>query len=224
MFNNRYMTRRLLQMYAFFDLDGTLTDPKEGITSCIKYALSKLEQPIPAMEVLEKWIGPPLHDSFVDILGSPKAADRALGLYRERFGSIGMYENRLYAGVKASLSQLYDQAESMYVVTSKPTVYSARIIDHFDLTSFFRKVYGSNLDGSLTNKSDLIRLVLESESIEPSAAIMIGDRHHDITGAKENGLRAVGVLWGYGSRQELEAAGADILCEAPKGLHDCIVT
>ncbi len=130
-----------------------------------------------------------------------------------------MYENRLYAGVKESLSQLCDHGESMYVVTSKPTVYSEKIIDHFDVTRFFRKVYGSNLDGSLTNKSELIRFVLESESIEPSAAIMIGDRHDDITGAKENGLRTVGVLWGYGSRQELEDAGADALCEAPKVLE-----
>ena len=227
-------------MHAFFDLDGTLTGPKEGITACIKYALSKLEHltskdggnaqdcreqssPIPAMDVLEKCIGPPLHASFVDILGSPEAADRALGLYRERFGSVGMYENRLYAGVRASLSRLGDHVESMYVVTSKPTVYSEKIIDHFDLTKFFRKVYGSNLDGSLTNKSDLIRFVLESESIAPSEAIMIGDRHHDITGAKENGLRTVGVLWGYGSRQELEDAGANALCEAPNSLHDCIV-
>jgi phosphoglycolate phosphatase len=94
----------------------------------------------------------------------------------------------------------------MYVVTSKPTIYSEKITDHFDLNSFFRRVYGSNLDGSLTNKSDLIRFVLESESIAPSEAIMIGDRHHDITGAKENGLRTIGVLWGYGSRQELEDA------------------
>ncbi|MCZ6717871.1 MAG: HAD hydrolase-like protein [Gammaproteobacteria bacterium] len=210
-------------MHVFFDLDGMLTDPKEGITACIKYALSKLEHPIPAMEVLKKCIGPPLHDSFVDILGSVEAADRALGLYRQRFGRIGMYENRLYAGVKESLSRLGDQVESMYVVTSKPTVYSEKIIDHFDLTRFFRKVYGSNLDGSLTDKSDLIRFVLESESIAPSAAIMIGDRYHDITGAKENGLRTVGVLWGYGSRQELEDAGADVLCETPKVLHDCIV-
>ena len=194
------------------------------ITSCIKYALSRLEQPIPAMDVLEKWIGPPLHESFVDILGSSEAADRALGLYRERFASIGMYENRLYAGVKESLGRLGDHVESMYVVTSKPTVYSEKIIEHFDLTRFFRKVYGSNLDGSLTHKSDLIRFVLESESIAPSAAIMIGDRHHDITGAKENELRTVGALWGYGSRQELEDAGADALCEAPKLLHDCIVT
>ena len=211
-------------MHVFFDLDGTLTDPKEGITSCITYALSKLEQPIPAMEVLEQWIGPPLHASFVEILGSVEAADKALGFYRERFGSIGMYENRLYAGIQESLERLTDQVESMYVVTSKPTVYSEKIIEYFDLTSFFRRVYGSNLDGSLTNKSDLIRFVLESESIEPSAAIMIGDRYHDIAGAKENGLRTVGVLWGYGSRQELEDAGADALCEAPKVLHDCIVT
>ncbi len=211
-------------MHVFFDLDGTLTDPKEGITSCIKYALSKLEHPIPAMDVLEKCIGPPLHESFVDIVGSPEAADRALGLYRERFGSVGMYENRLYAGVRESLSRLGDHVESMYVVTSKPTIYSEKIIEHFDLSRFFRKVYGSNWDGSLTNKSDLIRFVLASESIAPSAAIMIGDRHHDITGAKENGLRTIGVLWGYGSRQELEDAGADALCEAPKVLHDCIVT
>jgi phosphoglycolate phosphatase len=149
----------------------------------VKYALSKLEHPMPAMEVLEKWIGPPLHESFVDILGSRQAADRALGLYRERFGRIGLYENRLYAGIQESLERVMDQVESMYVVTSKPTVYSEKIIDHFDLTRFFRKVYGSNLDSSLTNKSDLICFVLEAESIEPSAAIMIGDRHHDITGA-----------------------------------------
>lgn len=194
-----------------------------SITSCIKYALSKLEQPIPAIDVFEKCIGPPLHESFVEILGSLQAADRALGFYRERFGSIGMFENRMYAGVKESLTRLCDHVESMYVVTSKPTIYSEKIIDHFDLTKFFRKVYGSNLDGSFTNKSDLIRFVLASESIEPSEAIMIGDRYHDIAGAKENGLRAVGVLWGYGSRQELEDAGADALCEAPKLLHDCIV-
>ena len=210
-------------MHALFDLDGTLTDSKEGITSCIKYALSKLDHPIPPMDDLEKWIGAPLHDSFVDLLGSIESADTALTLYRERFGSTGMYENRLYCGIEKSLKRLRDHVKSMYVVTSKATIYSEKIIDHFNLSKFFRKVYGSNLDGSFSKKSDLISFVLDAEALESSEAVMVGDRCHDLLGAKANGVRSVGVLWGYGSRQELEAAGADTLCEEPSCLHDCVV-
>jgi phosphoglycolate phosphatase len=209
-------------MHVLFDLDGTLTDPKDGITSCIRYALAKLDRPAPPLGVLEKYIGPPLHESFVDLLGSIEAADRALMFYRERFGQVGLFENQMYAGIEESLERITNNVQSMYVVTSKPTVYSERIIDHFGLSKFFQKVYGSHLDGSLTDKSDLIGCVLESESLQPSETTMVGDRHHDILGAKDHGLRTIGALWGYGSRQELEDAGADAVCAEPRLLSDYI--
>lgn len=209
-------------MHALFDLDGTLTDSHRGISACIAHALAALGHPVPDADALRRFIGPPLHASFVELLGSSAAADQALALYRERFARIGLYENKVYAGVEVCLGAIAQALQSMYVVTSKPQIYARRIVAHFGLDAYFADVYGSELNGSLTDKGELIRLVLRTEALDPRATVMIGDRRHDIDGARANGVGSVGVLWGYGSRAELRAAGADRLCEAPPGLGDCL--
>ena len=179
-------------MHVFFDLDGTLTDPKTGITTCIRHALNLLEFPVPSMQVLEQCIGPPLHDSFVEILGSKTLADKAVELYRERFGRIGLYENAVFDGIYESLVELNASVQSMYVVTSKPTIYAQRIVEHFGLNAFFSKVYGSNLDGTLTDKTELIRFVLEQESRRPDEVIMVGDSmESDILSAEKAGITGI---------------------------------
>ena len=201
----------------FFDLDGTLTDPKPGITRSIQYALDKLGQPtIPTEDELTWCIGPPLRASFVKLLGTEAAADLAVAHYRERFSDIGLYENRVYAGVEEVLTTLRQSGRRLFVATSKPHVYAARIIEHFDLRRHFERVFGSELDGTRADKSDLLAYALKTAAVDSSHAIMIGDRSHDMIGARNNGIKGIGVLYGYGSEQELMAAGASQLCATPK--------
>jgi phosphoglycolate phosphatase len=199
----------------FFDLDGTLTDPKIGITRSIQYALEKLGREVPHQDELTWCIGPPLHASFVKLLGEIDLASRALLLYRERFADIGMFENAVYAGIEATLASLADGSRRLFVATSKPHVYAKRIIEHFKLDTYFEHVFGSELDGTRVDKTELLKYALQMTSIDPAEALMIGDRSHDIVGARNNGLRALGVLYGFGSRDELLQAGAHGLCAAP---------
>ncbi|MDH3712355.1 MAG: HAD hydrolase-like protein [Gammaproteobacteria bacterium] len=199
-------------MHLFFDLEGTLTDPNAGITACIQYALAKLGHEPPPDEALVKYIGPPLHDSFVELLGSQRAAARAVTYYRERFASTGLYENHLYPGIESALTTLSSRCEKMYVVTSKPTVYARKIVAHFELRGFFSAAYGSKRDGTRADKTDLIGLVLREGKIPAHPAAMIGDCRHDVIGALDNGVLAIGVLWVYGSAQELMESGAHSLC------------
>jgi phosphoglycolate phosphatase len=199
----------------FFDLDGTLTDPKIGITRSIRYALERLGREPPSENELTWCIGPPLHASFVKLLGENHLADRALLLYRERFADIGMFENAVYAGIEATLASLADGSRELFVATSKPHVYATRIIEHFKLGAFFEHRFGSELDGTRVDKTELLKYALETTGIDPAEALMIGDRSHDIVGARNNGLLALGVLYGYGSKQELMQAGAHRLCAVP---------
>lgn len=199
---------------AFFDLDGTLSNPQRGISACIAHALTGLGRPVPPQDVLDDWIGPPLFDSFVDHLGSKALARDALALYRDRFSTVGLFENEVYPGTLAMLQQVKATTRAMYVVTSKPGIFAARIVQHFDMAPYFDRVYGSELDGSMANKGELLAHVLSNERIDASAAVMIGDRRHDVIGAMENNIRSVGVLWGFGSRCELQSAGASALCES----------
>lgn len=201
----------------FFDLDGTLTDPKIGITRSIQYALEKLGREVPHQDELTWCIGPPLHASFVKLLGEIHLADRALLLYRERFGDVGMFENAVYAGIEATLASLADGSRRLFVATSKAHVYATRIISHFRLDSYFEQVFGAELDGTRVDKTELLKYAIETAGIDPAEALMIGDRSYDIVGARNNGLRAIGVLYGYGSRDELIEAGAHGLCASP---HD----
>jgi phosphoglycolate phosphatase len=211
-------------MIALFDLDGTLTDPKTGITRSVQYALDKLGRPVPEADELTWMIGPPLIASFATVLGSSENAQEALRLYRERFGEIGLFENEVYAGIPALLQTLRERGVRLFVATSKPHVYARRILDHFELSRFFSGIYGSELDNRNADKCDLIRHILEQERFDPAGAVMIGDRKHDAIGAKANGLAAIGVTWGYGCRQELLDAGVACLVDAPHDLAEPILT
>ena len=202
----------------FFDLDGTLTDPKPGITRSIQYALRRLDRAVPSEEELTWCIGPPLHASLKKLLGTDDLADKALALYRERFGDIGLFENEVYPGIEETLSVLAESNRRLFVATSKPIIYAERIIDHFKLTGYFERVFGSELDGTRTDKTELLGYALRATGVDPSRAMMIGDRSHDMIGARNNGMTAVGVLYGYGSQAELVEAGAHRLCAAPDKL------
>lgn len=206
--------------YVLFDLDGTLCDPREGIVRCFQYALEELGRAKPSQDQLVRYIGPPLYESFVATLGCNDVAviERAVGLYRERFTSEGMFESTLYPNITDTLRRLQAEHRRLIVVTSKPTGFARQMIDYFSLGSFFKAVYGSELDGTRARKEDLIAYALQQEAIVPANAVMVGDREHDIKGAIENGVRPVGVLWGYGSREELTQAGASALCETPESL------
>lgn len=206
-------------MNVLLDLDGTLTDPREGILKCIRHALDRLGEPCPEDGELERYIGPPLQTSFGVLFGidSPKVA-KAIELYRERFTSIGIFENRVYPGIPAALRRLKELGATLFVATSKPTPFAERIIDHFGLAGDMRAIFGSELDGTRSDKTALIAHVLAAQSLAPEATCMVGDREHDIKGAKANGVMGIGALWGYGSRKELVDAGAVAVCEKPDQL------
>jgi phosphoglycolate phosphatase len=207
----------------FFDLDGTLTDPKPGITRSIQYALQKLgHAAIPTEDELTWCIGPPLRASFVRLLGAEEHADRAVSLYRERFSDIGLFENRVYNGIAEVLTTLSQSGQRLFVATSKPHVFARRIIEHFGLRHHFEHVFGSELDGTHVDKSDLLAYALKTTSADPSKALMIGDRSHDMVGAKNNGMQGIGVLYGYGSKEELLGAGARQICATPQAIPGCL--
>ncbi len=208
----------------FFDLDGTLTNPREGIIRCLKYALDALGYPSPLDEQLERYIGPPLQASFASLLNSSDAhlIGRAVALYRQRFASAGMFENTVYPGIENALTALQAHNVPLYVTTSKPTVFAVQILEHFGLKRFFHHIYGSELDGTRSEKGELLAHVLAAESVPVSRAVMVGDREDDIKGALTNGVMPVGALWGYGSRQELTRAGATLLCESPEALVEVL--
>jgi phosphoglycolate phosphatase len=199
-----------------FDLDGTLTDSGVGITRCIQHALAGLGKPVPPASELTWCVGPPLRDSFSQLFACDPDAPvvgQALALYRERFTQTGMFENSVYPGVREGLGRLRDAGHQLWVVTSKPHPYARRILDHFGLLHLFAAVYGAELSGEHSDKVSLLRHVVAEEAFE-ATPYMVGDRRHDVEGAQANGLGAVGVLWGYGSREELAAAGADPLFES----------
>src|SRR3954469_9977623 len=207
----------------YFDLDGTLTDPKPGITRSIQYALQRLDYPtIPHKPELAWCLAPPLRTSFVRLLGGDHSADRAVALYRERFSDIGLYENRVYDGIGEVLTTLRASGHRLFVATSKAHVFADRIIDHFGLRQHFERVFGAELDGTRADKSPLLEHALKEASVDPAKTLMIGDRSHDMVGAKNNGMKGIGVLYGYGSRDELIEAGAQHVCATPGAILGCI--
>lgn len=203
-----------------FDLDGTLTDPKVGITESIRYALDKMERPYPPDASLDWCIGPPLQETFATLLQTddPQLPIEALRLFRERFGTVGLFENEPYPDIANVLGQLQAAGLRLFIATSKPAVYARRIVEHFDLARYFLQVYGSELDGRFTHKNELIHHILQQEALAADQTLMIGDREHDVLGAKANHVAAAGVTWGYGSAQELTAAGALTLLHQPSNL------
>jgi phosphoglycolate phosphatase len=210
-------------MDILIDLDGTLVDPKAGIVGCIQYALEQLGAPVPAADDLVWMIGPPFRVSFPQLLGSPERVEEAIAHYRERYLGGAMFDAVVYHGMPEALASLRAAGHRLIVATSKPHRYARPIVEHFGLGPHFHAVHGPELDGTNDHKADLIAHILRAEGVDPAAALMIGDRHFDVTAAARNGLNAIGATWGYGSAEELTGAGAAVLCHSPAGLVDAIV-
>jgi len=205
---------------VLFDLDGTLTDPKVGITRCIRFSLGLLGASPPDEDRLEWCIGPPLKASFRCLLNTDDEAlvELAINHYRKRFSEIGIFENAVYPGITDSLRRIRNAGFLMLLATSKPRIYAARILKHFGLDTFFHAVHGSELDGRLADKGELIAHIIATEGCDPAGTLMVGDRLHDVAGGKKNGIATAAVTYGYGSREELAKAGPDLLFDSPAAL------
>jgi phosphoglycolate phosphatase len=210
---------------VLFDLDGTLTDPREGITRCIAFALERMGVEAPPLDELTFAIGPPLRASFARLLGREdrESVERAIALYRERFADVGLFENEPYDGIADTLERIRASGAAMIVCTSKPLVYARRIVEHFGLHVHFDAIHGCELDGTREDKRDLMEYLLPRHGIAPAEAAMIGDRGADMRAARHHGLAAIGALWGYGSAAELLEHGAQALCESPHALGALLV-
>lgn len=201
--------------HLLFDLDGTLTDPKEGITKSVQYALHAFGISVEDRDKLCCFIGPPLKDSFMEFYGfTEEDAIKGVLSYREYFKDKGMLDNNVYEGAQSVLEALVKKGKKLYVASSKPEIFVRKILEHFKLDSYFVFAGGADLEGTRDKKADVIRYVIkECQLTDLSKIVMIGDRKHDILGAKEVGIDSVGVLYGFGSRQELEDAKADLIAE-----------
>ena len=210
--------------YLLFDLDGTLTDPAEGITNSVAYALNKFGIEVEDKKTLYKFIGPPLVVAFSEYYGfSKEDSEKATAYYRETFSVKGLFENRVYDGVYEMLEILKSKGKKIIIATSKPEEFTMRILKHFDLLKYFDFVAAATFDTSRNTKDKVIEYALNNLKIEDlSQVVMIGDRHHDIDGARVNGIDSIGVLWGFGSRDELKTAGATYIAENMSNLFDIV--
>jgi phosphoglycolate phosphatase len=217
-YNNKYNT-------ILFDLDGTLTDPKTGITKSVQYALKSFDIIIDDLYDLDKFIGPPLNESFIEYYGfNETQAASAVDKYREYFSVKGIYENILYPGIYELVNSLVKYGKVLVLATSKPTVFAERILDHFKLKNMFSFIAGSGLDGSRARKEDILRYILNEMKCENNAGvIMVGDRKYDIIGANEVGIDSVGVLYGYGTLEELREENATYVVDSVKDLGDLLL-
>lgn len=197
------------------DLDGTITDPMEGITRCVEFALNHFGIKVKERRELCRFIGPPLLDSFQEFYGfSELQALEAIGYYRERFAKVGLYENEVYPGMEGVLENLAKEGKRVMVATSKPEIFARRILEYFQLEHYFSFIGGATLDGTRSRKEEVIRYLIDGRQLQDlSQIVMVGDRKYDILGAHQAGIAAIGVLYGYGAREELEEASADCIVE-----------
>lgn len=220
-----------MYQYCLFDLDGTLTDPREGITKSVQYALQKKGIDEPDLKKLEDFIGPPLRDSFMIKYGmSPEEAEEAVAFYRERFAPIGVFENQIFDGIPELLKALYEKKVKIAIASSKPTVFVQKILKHFEIDAYFDVVVGSELNGRRDSKEEVVEEALKqlgilelSEAKKKETCAMIGDRKFDIQGAKAHGLTGVGVRFGFAGEGELESEGADFIAETVEELKQFLL-
>ena len=216
-----------MQKYSvvLFDLDGTLTDSAPGILNSVRYACRKLGLEMPSEATLRKFLGPPLIESFRTLLGLHGAdAERALAAFREYFPVTGIFENEVYNGVPALLADLKAAGKTVLLATSKPEEYARRILEHFALAQYFDAICGATLDERRTDKAEVIAYALQTARITDTAdTVMVGDREHDVKGAAKNGLPCIGALYGYGSREELSAAGAAAIADTVEMLRTILL-
>lgn len=200
-------------MDIFLDLDGTLTDNREGIVRSIRYALGEVGAERPEEAALLPWIGPPLQRSFLEHLGDPALAEQAVGHYRARYAETGLFENAVYPGVPEMMAALRREGHALWLATSKPRIYAERIVAHFGLRDALEGVFGAELDGTRAEKPELLAHAIATTAT--ASAVMLGDRRYDMIGAAANSLPGIGALWGYGSVDELTSAGAARLAAHP---------
>lgn len=217
-----------MKQYLLFDLDGTLTDPKIGITTCVQYALKDQGIDEPDLDKLEPFIGPPLWDSFKEFYGmNDEQAQAAVEKYRERFQDVGLFENELYDGIADMLRTLQSKGMYLAVASSKPTVFVERILEHFDIAKYFKVVVGSELDGTRVEKSEVVeealRQLFGDKPVEYDKVYMIGDRKFDVEGAKALQIESVGVTYGYGGMEELKEAKADYIVRSVEELKEFLL-
>ena len=212
--------------YIFLDLDGTITDSREGITNCFEYALNHFGIKVENKADLEQFIGPPLEQSFREGFGfDVEKAALAVAKYRERFIPIGLYENLVYPGMEEALQKMTEAGKVLIVATSKPEYMAKRILAHFGLDGYFEDICGSDDDQHRSKKDEVIRYALEKHGItDLDDVLMVGDRKFDVTGADKCGLKCMGVLYGYGDREELTAAGAAYIAETVEDMAQIIVS
>jgi phosphoglycolate phosphatase len=215
---------------ALFDLDGTLIDSERGIAGSMRHAFAAMGHESPPRETLRSWIGPPLRQTFPHVVGDDHdRIEQAVAHYRERFDTLGWAEHDVYAGIEDVVRAVHATRCALAIVTTKVLPQASRIVAHLPFGDCFARIYGPGLDGRHCEKSDMIATALRDFGIAAAEAVMIGDRHFDIEGARANGVRAIGVRWGFGSIDELREAGADALAESPGHLaallgvdHDAI--
>jgi phosphoglycolate phosphatase len=206
-------------MLCLFDLDGTLIDSEQGIVACVLHALARLNVPAPAREALRSWIGPPLRRSFAPLLDhDPTRIEAAVALYHERFHTEGWREHTIYPGIATLIDQLRRNGHQLAVVTSKPVQHAAPIIAQLPFGGAFQRLYGPDPGSAHSEKATMIAAALTDFGATPDGTTMIGDRHFDIEGARANRVAGIGVLWGFGSRTELEKAGATSIAATPADL------
>lgn len=204
----------------FLDLDGTLTDAGPGITRSIAYALEKMGEAPPPLKDLEKYVGPALQETFLQL--GVKDVEAALGFYRERYTDVGLFENSVYDGVYQMMDDLIAQGFKLAMATAKPLIYARRITNHYNLAPRMAREFGSELGGWLTDKKDLLEFALDETGANPNASFMLGDRRHDAIGARHNGVTPIGALWGFGSLAELKEAQCAAIGAAPADVSEIV--
>ncbi|EJR40130.1 Phosphoglycolate phosphatase [Bacillus mycoides] len=204
-----------------FDLDGTVTDPKKGIVNSVLYALEKVGIEELHVSELDSFIGPPIQQSFVERYNMNEGeVERAVFYFREYLKQRGLLENSVYEGIPNLLKQLKDTGNRLFIATSKPTIFARQVIEHFQLTNYFEDIIGSNLNGTRIKKEEIIAHILQqNEGLNKEEVVMIGDRKHDIIGANHNGIASIGVLYGYGSENELIEVSATHIAKDIEELH-----
>lgn len=211
-------------MHLLFDLDGTLADSRPGIIAGIQHSLAEAGLPVPPAEDLLWCVGPPLMETFKKLVGpdAPHLFEPAIRKYRERYSTTGIFDCEIYQGVESVLAEFQGLGDTLHVATSKAEIYAKRIVEHFGLDRYFASVNGSELDGTRGNKAELIAHILQQQNIVATDAVMIGDREHDMIGARKNGIPAIGALWGYGTGGELMESGATLCARVPHLLPELI--
>lgn len=212
--------------YILMDLDGTVTNSKEGITKCLQYALQYFGVQIDNLNTLEKYIGPPLEQTFREGFGFGKEqAEVAIEKYRERYVPKGMYENHLYAGMEEALQRLRESGKVLIIATSKPEKFAITILKHFGIDGYFDDICGADPSVNRNTKEEVIRYALEKHELtDLSDILMVGDRKYDVEGARECGLSCMGVLYGFGNREELEEAGAEYIAETVEDMVQLLIS